>query len=320
MAGNSRRNKSILNMFTLSTISQIGARLSLAKVHVKRLEQAFRNRNEVRHFLYIVDPTNQKILDYVYDVAQRNRAFQVLTRNDNTFTDFARLKKRAPFGGDKNYDFVIYNHVETTHFLTLHDDSILSTDIDLFADLKSISRNCDFFGYNDTRKEISGYDKIFLDKVPLSDIRIGTWFFFGNTKVYRHGKYGIGMYRNFLWPFYKLYFRTFRLTAKSPKIWLNGGFDFNIRARLNNERIRCEKVDFKYATHFTKFTGFFTARGMLGFSDTEQEILVWSDHYKRSDQIEKDLIKKYFSSIQSFLYENDVDDAFVTQFLDSLED
>lgn len=274
-------------MKQITTLSQLGARLSIAKCHIARLQEA-RTDEYVNHVLYIVDPNNTKLQEFARSL---HGPFTVYDRNDNCWTQFKRLKKKGlVFGGDSNYDFLIRCPETRDIFLTLHDDSML-----LFGHAWNFIReqlqSNDFGGYLDTRK-IAGYDKLLFDGIPMSSLRVGTWFCFGKTKHYLENGYTLGDYRNYPRWYLNLKFRTTRISSRGYKVWLNGGFDLNIRARLNGDRIYIIDKDLGYAEHWQKITGFFTRRGLLQYADTKVEVEEWEKYLR--DLKQKDIAQFEF--------------------------
>ena len=266
----------------LTTISQFGARLALAKLHVKKLLESSSSEN-TNHIFYLVDPGNKKLYQFLLDAEKDNSNIKLYTRDDNTYTEFKRLKKRAPYGGDCNYDFLIRSPETQDIFLTLHDDTIIESS-NLYRDITEVLQDYDYGGYRDTRNEIDGYSRIFVDKIVMTKLRVGTWFMFGLKKDYLESNYKIGTYRNF-WKYYLYAKYSFsdRLEFQNQKVWLNGGFDFNIRARLENKKIcildENDEID-KFAYHLTKITGFFAAtkRQMLAYADQTNEVEMWKNY------------------------------------------
>ena len=263
----------------LTTLTQFGARLSLAKLHIVKLLKACEDAIKVNHIFYLVDPKNKLLKNYLVDVTSQYSNCILLSRDDNNYTDFNRLKKAAPYGGDCNYDYLIRRPEVGDLFLTLHDDSIISTQ-DLYSSIVKLMENVDFAGYVDTRKEIDGYRDILIDGRSISEIRLGTWFTCGRKSLYLKNDYRIGDYRNY-WKYF-LWFRygfNKRVVFKRQKVWLNGGFDLNIRARLCNNIFRILD-DGELAYHLTKITGFFASpkRSLLQYADTSQEVDRWKDY------------------------------------------
>lgn len=260
-------------MKTITTLSQLGARLSLARLHVTLLTNAAEGK-AINHAFYVVDSKNKKMMEYGEELASKH---QVRNREDNNFTRFGRTGV-PPYGGDFNYDFLLRSCEIGDAFLTLHDDSLIYSG-NVFELVRESLAGVNFGGYLDQRA-IETYQKILLDGVPLSELRIGTWFLFGNTKVYRDGGYALALYKNYYRWLINIKFRTTRISAKAFRLWLNGGFDLNIRARLDGQEFSI--LDKTHGArlgseleHFEKFTGFFTRRNMLGLVDTNTEVDAW---------------------------------------------
>jgi hypothetical protein len=258
-------------MKQITTLSQLGARLSIAKWHIAHLTRA-QSDNRVNHVLYIVDPHNSKLTDYARSLGGK---FSVHDKGDNTWTNFSR--KGAPaFGADINYDYLIRLPEVGDVFLTLHDDSILLSPR-IWQDVRMLTDEFHFGGYLDTRG-IPQYEHVYLDGVPLARLRVGTWFCFGRTAHYIDRKYSMGDYRTYWKWLLNLKFRTRRISADGWRVWLNGGFDLNIRARLAGDRF-CILDDVggePLAEHWNKITGFFVKRGLLPYADSVDEVDRWT--------------------------------------------
>lgn len=263
-------------------------------LHVKKLlEASAKAKGGINHLFYLVDPGNARLSDYLRAIAAGNPHVTLVTRNENGFTEFKRLRKKAPYGGDCNYDFLIRRPETREVFLTLHDDAIMLTD-DLHRDLEAALSGCDFAGYIDSRGEIDSYRRIIMDGKPMSELRLGTWFTAGRKDLYLSRNYRIGDYRNY-WKYHLMvrYGFTKRLKFLDQKVWLNGGFDFNIRARLEGLKLRILDKETSIppmAMHLTKITGFFAAtkRNMLQYADSDQEVERWLE-YARNLQAKGDL-------------------------------
>lgn len=261
-------------MNSITTLSQLGARLSLAKLHVKLLTEAARNQ-QIQHVFYIVDPTNKRMMEYGEDLTHFG---QVRSKLTNDYTKFG-VPKFPKFGGDFNYDYLIRSCDIGDAFLTLHDDSLIYSKNVFSIVRNSLSKN-EFGGYLDQRAK-DAYSRIFLDGVPLGELRIGTWFLFGSTEVYKRNNYRLAVYKNFYRWLINFQFRTTRISANAFRLWLNGGFDLNIRGRLDG--CSFDILDHQYGhclgqdlEHFEKITGFFAHRGMMKFVDTAAEVDEWA--------------------------------------------
>lgn len=308
-------------MHSITTLSQLGARLSLAKLHVKLLIAAADSQN-VNHVFYIVDPENRKMMEF----GEELRIFaQVKSKTDNNYTKFGR-PSFPRYGGDFNYDYLLRACDIGDTFLTLHDDSLIYSR-DVFPMIRSSLGQHEFGGFLDQRAKDS-YRKIFLDGIPLGELRIGTWFLYGNTSIYRQYHYSLAIYKNFYRWLINLQFRTTRLQARGFRLWLNGGFDLNIRGRLDG--LRFDVLDHNHAQrlgsdleHFEKITGFFTHRGMLKFVDTVNEVDEWKkwigDNAK-FDNEGKNFELKFMRDLSNLLARHDIQDPLLnSQAIDYLE-
>ena len=165
------------------------------------------------------------------------------------------FKKKAPYGGDCNYDFLIRRPQVGELFLTLHDDSIIVAD-NLLETVLRLKGDADFAGFKDTRV-IPTYHNIEYEGVSMVNLRLGTWFTIGTKKEMLSNNYLFGDYRNYRKYLLHLRYKfDRRLKFKAQKIWLNGGFDLNIRGRIENKKFRVYDLDEGIAEHFEKITGF----------------------------------------------------------------
>lgn len=264
----------------ISTLSQMGSRLSIAKLHVKKLLECFAIDSESHHIFYLIFPSNTALNNHVSGLSS-NPKITIYTREDNDVTDFRRLGESAPFGGDANYDFLISRPEIGEFFLTLHDDSVL-LESKVPEMLRQYARYYDFIGYLDSRKgtEIN-YKNLLIDGIPLHSLRLGTWFTFGKTEVYSESAYEMGMYRTVDLSDLKKEFKDIsRLKLLSENIWLNGGMPFNIQSRLDNRKIlMLDNFPKIYAEHLTKVTGFFAARKLMEHIDKAGEVEVWRNRF-----------------------------------------
>lgn len=304
------------SIMQLTTLTQFGARRSIAALHIKCLLSNTKNY-DVNHIFYLVDANNKKLEKYLRSYEDPNKII-VYSQSQNDYTNFRRLRRKAKYGGDCNYDYLIRLPEVREYFLTLHDDTLLQSQ-DALMNLRSKMRDFDFYGLNDTRREITGYQNILIDDIPMSDLRIGTFFFCGNTRKYLTEDYKIGDYTNYLsWQLKWRYKFSKRLKFNAIKIWLNGGFDFNIRARLMNEKISYDYSD-PSVEHFNKLTGFFAAtkRNMLQYSDTPEEVDRWREYVERLmengqlDQLAFDY--DYLLGVATLLEEHKIYDEFINK-------
>lgn len=260
-------------MKTITTLSQLGARLAIARWHVSRLQKSAPDK-AVNHILYVVDPRNTRLREYADSLGG---AFTVYDRGDNNWTDF-NLRTGSAFGGDANYDFLIRRPEVGEVFLTLHDDSILCSP-DTWRRVRELTDEYHFGGYLDTRG-VPQYERLYFDGIKMAELRIGTWFCFGRTQHYRDCGYTIGDYRNYFKWMLNWKFKSWRVSADGWRVWLNGGFDLNIRARLRGDRfcILDQRGEPPLAEHWNKITGFFVKRDLLQYADGPDEVDRWVHH------------------------------------------
>ena len=292
-------------MKSITTLSQLGARLSIAKWHIAHLTRAAACDGAVNHLLYIVDPRNSRLLEYARGLGGN---FSVRDRRDNTWSNFSRT---SGLGADLNYDYLIRQPEVGDVFLTLHDDSILLSG-EVWPTLRRLTDDAHFGGYLDTRG-IPQYERVYLDGTPLSELRIGTWFCFGRTRHYIDRGYTIGDYRTYWRWSLQFKYRTRRITADSWRVWLNGGFDLNIRARLLGDRFCVlDRMNLEpMAEHWNKITGFFVKRGLLPYADSRDEVSRWSSYLQalaRQSPTQFDFDVAFLERIATQLHESGIAD------------
>ncbi len=196
-------------------------------------------------------------------------------RVDQVFELIESVSKKAKEKAQKDLKEV------KDYFLTLHDDSMLISN-KTGEMIREVLENYSFGGYLDTR-QIKGYNNVLLDGIPISSLRIGTWFLFGDKKTFLQNKYTTGLYKTLNQNELDKYFSNSKRIKfiNEPNAWLNGGFNLNIQARIdNNLMLIIDKFPEKYAEHITKVTGFFAPRDMLDYADTKKEIKMWESRIK----------------------------------------
>jgi hypothetical protein len=245
---------------SLTTLSQLGCRRSLAELHVLALLNHTSNVKGINHVFYNVSDENIVLKNFVKNLGMNH---QVFFQSDNNYTPFGR-KLSPKYGGDHNYDFLIRSASLNERFLTLHDDSIFKDGFLTELQDEMIKNEVDFFGFKDTRV-LEPYTTVFLDNLPFSDLRIGTWFFSGLRDVYLGRGYTMAEYQYYYRWLINFKYRTTRISSSKIRIWLNGGFDVNLKGRLDRYKFTVLDVkDFPDSiVHNEKNTGFFSKRDML---------------------------------------------------------
>lgn len=297
----------------LTTISQLGSRESICRIHVERLIKY--SPANTQHIFYIVDDKNPKLNDFARN--ELNDLGEVFYRKDNPILKSAH-RTLPPLGGDKNYDWLI-SKVKTKYFLTLHDDTILFNRNPFDWIFKGIEEGKQFGGLTDGRVH-STYNTLFYKDVPFSQIRIGTWFLYGNTDEFIIKKMSMGFYRNVFKPLVKFSLKSSNVRTTKFKQWVNGGFPFNIMVRDYNFELNVEEYNdqFKFSgdiIHKEKVTGFFVARGLINYIDTENEVAKWLEYWDSCDEkkIRSDI--KFIEELNSFISLNGQKDEFLQKLL-----
>jgi hypothetical protein len=303
-------------MKSITTISQLGARHSIAKLHVKLLKDAS-NGLPINHVFYIVDSENKKMLELGEELSIDA---QVRTKDDNWFSPFG--KKNSPkYGGDFNYDYLLRDCDISDTFLTLHDDSFIYSQ-NIFKIINDQRSEYDFGGFLDQRAK-PAYQDIYLDKIPLGELRIGTWFFWGDHRLYMDRKFSMAEYKHFYRWLINFQFKTTRIKLHNLKIrsWLNGSFDINLRARIEGYSFNVLDNMFKdgfgdLAEHFEKISGFFSKRNMLQYADTPNEIDEWRKYFKGKSGIKYGLIEHdidFLLSLSDLLEKHNIEDKLLNR-------
>ena len=75
-------------MRELTTITQFGARKSIASLHINKLLKSAKENEKINHIFYLVDPNNKILENYLENIKNSNRNIVLYTRKDNNYTDF----------------------------------------------------------------------------------------------------------------------------------------------------------------------------------------------------------------------------------------
>jgi hypothetical protein len=210
---------------------------------------------------------------------------------------------------DQTYDYLISKYGKKyKKFILVHDDTILTQSL---HGLRIMLDTNTFVGAIDNASDIkkSPYRKLLLDNIPMSHLRIGTWFLCGDIQHVLSKQYTFGK-QSTEYPLHiNFKYKSFRLQLKRFRLKLNGGFDFNIRSRLAGDIVKI--ITPKCAHHFTRMTAGFQSRGMLKFVDTEDEQLIWFNRLNEmrlvnSDQFQKDV--KFLNNISNYFAEYNLED------------
>ena len=294
----------------LTTLSQLGARTSLARLHVKLLLKSTAEY-DINHAFYLVDSENKMLHDFVFN--ELHEFGEVRSRRDNFYTPFGG-KKYPQFGGDFNYDYLLRDCAIGESFLTLHDDTLLYKS-DIFENVFSSLEKYNYGGFLDQRAK-GAYENILLDGIPMGELRIGTWFLFGNTDHYRANDYRLAVYKNYYKWLINFQYKSTRISTKKLRVWLNGGFDLNLRARLDGndfavlDKLASDKLGTSIE-HFEKVTGFFYHRGMMSFVDQDNEVDAWKEWLKKNinrDESGNIFEIEFMKAMAKLLEKYDVDD------------
>lgn len=297
----------------LTTISQLGSRESICRIHVERLVKHSPSNTE--HIFYIVDDKNPKLNEYAHN--ELKNIGKVFYRKDNPVLKSTH-RTLPPLGGDKNYDWLI-SKVKTKYFLTLHDDTILFSRKPFDWILNGITDGKEFGGFTDGRVH-STYDTLYYNGVPFSQIRIGTWFLYGNTSEFLSKNMSMGFYKNVFKPLIRFSLKSSNVRTTKLKQWVNGGFPFNIMVRDYNFKLNLEEYSdqFKFSDdiiHKEKVTGFFVARKLIDFIDTNNEVAKWREYWDSCEITRKTSDIKFIEELNSFISLNGKKDELLEEIL-----
>ena len=250
----------------ITAFSLLGGRASVVDLHLQSLKEYM---PDVKKICLLPDQSRDKTLK-VSDKYKKN--FTFIERET-----FGFLKKYP----DGNYDKLLKNYCATNNFLFLHDDSIIHSN--LGGTLINLLEEFDFVGAIDNAvrpDDYNHYSKIIWDGSPMSEIRIGTWFLCGNYKTYSKHKLSVGA-GGYLYPLLSnLKYWTTKLNVKGVRVHVDGGFNFNIKARLLDFRIKIlEAEKLGYATHFSRVTAGFANRKLIEYIDTDEEVGIWQNRF-----------------------------------------
>ncbi|MGC6479561.1 MAG: hypothetical protein ACON42_04190 [Flavobacteriaceae bacterium] len=302
----------------LTTISQLGSRLSICKIHVRNLLRFSPKGTE--HIFYIVDDKNLKLNEYASSVLTNHG--EVFFKKENPVL-IDKHRTLPPLGGDKNYDWLI-EKVKTNYFLTLHDDTIIFNVKPFNWILKKINEGVDFGGFTDGRVH-TNYNSLLYKNEPFTKLRIGTWFLFGNTNEFRSNKMSMGLYKNIYKPAAKFSLKSKNVSTLKFRQWVNGGFPFNIQIRDLNFRLAVEEYDDKFIfkddiLHKEKVTGFFVARNLIDYVDTDQELSRWNLRWETLTPSEKKFDRLFLSDLSKFINDQNEKDEGIQLLLERLID
>lgn len=297
----------------LTTISQLGSRESICRIHVERLIK--HSPANTQHIFYIVDDKNPKLNDFARN--ELNDLGEVFYRKDNPVLKSAH-RTLPPLGGDKNYDWLI-SKVKTKYFLTLHDDTILLNRNPFDWILKGIAEGKEFGGFTDGRVH-STYNTLYYKDVPFSQIRIGTWFLYGNTNEFVSKNMSMGFYKNVFKPLIRYSLKSSNVRTTEFKQWVNGGFPFNIMVRDYNFELNVEEYNdqFQFSSdiiHKEKVTGFFVARKLIDFVDTHEEVSKWKKYWNSCSTERKSFDLKFLQDLNAFVTLHGQKDEFLEEIL-----
>ena len=278
----------------------LGGRASIINIHLKMISNNF--MNDVTHYFLLPDKSRKKTIDICKPYENK---FNFVPRESLTFNS------KFP---DSNYDTLLHKYCATDKFILLHDDTFINS-LQLRKDLDDLMKKYDFGGAVDNAaigQIKTPYRNIYFDGMPFSEIRLGTWFLFGDYSLYKDSNYTLGDGGPQYPIVANLKYRTRRISIKSLRVYIDGGFNFNINCRVDNRKIYTFKQSFG-AEHFTRCTTFFVSRGLGKYIDSPEEVSIWENRLKKLsidgniNQIKKDIY--FMKKMASFLEMHDTYDA-----------
>lgn len=265
--------------FTLFTL--LGSRASLIDLHLSTLKKFF--SNDFRIVALMPDKTKK----VAREITEKYENIEFVERTSETFN---------PLTPDGSYDVLLRKYKDTDYFLFNHDDTIYkSYAVDY---LKEFYKNYDFFGAIDNASKPgieNPYSNILLDNIPFTDLRIGTWFLGGSSNSMVDLGYFVGKGKKEYPLLSNLRYLTTRLKVRKLRVTTDGGFNFNIKSRLDKKSIKIVNPDKdNIAEHFTRLSAGFANRGLLEIVDSSNEKDIWISRLKNLkkdknfDQFKKD--------------------------------
>ena len=270
----------------------LGSRRILIDLHLQRLQNFFPGD------IIALEPRDPKLTSYF---SQKYPNIHFVRRSVDTFKNT---------NADRTYDILIKRYANAyKKFLLVHDDTIFSAP---FNNCITENSMFDYFGALDNVADPlkSPYRFLKLDRRPMSELRIGTWFLSGDVNQTLHKGYSFGKKETVYPLLLNLKYRSFRINLLRYKITLNGGFDFNISSRLQNEKIKI--IMPKCAHHFCRMASGFQSRSMLQYTDTDEEQALWISRLnnlrsKDIKQYKKD--RKFMKGILNYFQDAGIEDG-----------
>lgn len=250
-------------------ISQSVGRRSLLELHCKTFSTYLPGVNHYIFFPYGKGSV-QDILDR-YGVIGLDTSDVMWRRND-----------RIP---DSGYGMML-GEIKESKFLFVHDDVYLTNAFDKDR-LEYNLAEFDFYGLLDsvTVRTDSVYSSIKYDGIPLSELRLGTYFLGGDKNLFLTNGMSTGnierlipIYSQWKYGLYKLRFNGI------PR--MDGGFDFNLKI-LNQEYSVKRERNLPGVVHLERFTNFFSTRG-LNASNVDASLWMgnsfdYGEHKRKND-------------------------------------
>lgn len=214
----------------LLVVSVLGGRSAIAMRHLECLTMAARSVRSLGHVVdivvYVTAFNNHRLLDVVAD-AERGGELTVEVKSRRNLVSSTL---------DYDYDEMLDRHLDDHDaFLLLHDDTMINEEL-LCVTLELLN-DSDVVAYLDSNRTLEYYRKVKVDGAPLSEIRLGTWFFSAKKVVWTEAAQGFGCGSFFSRQAVLDIFMNPRVVVDADYVWLNGGALFNIDLRLKERSI-----------------------------------------------------------------------------------
>jgi hypothetical protein len=289
----------MLDIYTL-----LGGRSSIIKTHLKKLS--------------LIKTSNLRIIALS---PPENRVDIINWIKRSQIVDRLVMRKKGTFNAkiiDGSYDLLIRKYGESDKFLIIHDDTIIKkTPMLYFENLREKT----FIGAIDNAfnlKYKSVYQQIFWENTALNELRLGTWYLGGYKRNLIKSKLYFGSGTVLMPIISNIYYKTFKLKVKKIYAKVDGGYNFNIKARRLNYHLKIiDPMKDGTAEHFTRLTAGFSNRGMMKHFDNKKEISSWGERIEKllklKDRVQLNKDYDFLNSLVEYYELNNIQDDLINR-------
>jgi len=268
-------------------VTILGGRTSIAQKHLDSLFKAIDElQNNPGFFLnvvvYITNFNNSSLHDLCFKYVMHNN---IIFLSKTAYSEISSTL-------DYDYDFIMENFLDSfEYFLLLHDDTFVDSKLLLFT-FRSLKKY-DVVSFLDSNRSLHYYKKVLIDGIPLSDFRLGTWFFSASRKTWDDRVHGFGCGSFFSKKqLLDKFNNNRRLSIQDKYLWLNGGALFNLTLKLQNKKILILDYvsEIENIYHFNAAVNIFIKSKWLSYEliDCKNEFKILKDNFlslKKSDRL-----------------------------------